>query len=118
MRLVVPDPSNHRLADLARGPALRALDAAGVRVLRHTEGMVHAKALVSDGTALVGSANLDLQSLFLNAEAALVLYGAPEAEAVAGWIEALGASSEAGVAEVGAGRQIAEGAARLVAPLL
>ena len=118
VRLVVPDPSNHRLADLARGPSLRELDAAGVRVLRHTGGMVHAKALVSDGTALVGSANLDLRSLFLNAEAALVLYGAAEADAVAGWIERLGAASVAGVVEAGARRQLVEGVARLVGPLL
>lgn len=118
VRLVVPDPSNHRLADLARGPSLRELDAAGVRVLRHTGGMVHAKALVSDGTALVGSANLDLRSLFLNAEAALVLYGAPEVDAVGGWIERLGEASEAGVEDAGAGRQLVEGAARLVGPLL
>ena len=118
VRLVVPDPSNHRLADLARAPSLRELDAAGVRVLRHTGGMVHAKALVSDGTALVGSANLDLRSLFLNAEAALVLYGAAEADAVAGWIERLGAASVAGVVEAGARRQLVEGVARLVGPLL
>ena len=118
VRLVVPDPSNHRLADLARGPALRDVQAAGGRVLRHTAGMVHAKALVADGVALVGSANLDPRSLFLNAEVALALYDDGEVEAVAGWIDALGTASEAGVSDVGAGRQLAEGAARLVAPLL
>ena len=118
VRLVVPDPSNQRLADLARGPALRALDAAGARVLRYTGGMVHAKALVSDGVALVGSANLDLRSLFLNAEAALVLYGAPEVEAVADWFGRLGAASTPGVVDAGRGRQLVEGVARLVGPLL
>ena len=57
-------------------------------------------------------------SLFLNGEVAAVLYDAPDVSAVAGWIRALGAASESGVGEVGVGRQMVEGAARLVAPLL
>lgn len=118
VRLVVPDPSNHPLADLARGPALRDLQAAGARVLRYTAGMVHAKALVADGVALVGSANLDARSLFLNAEAATVLYDAPEVEAVAAWIDGLARTSETGVGPVGALHELVEGAARLAAPLL
>ncbi|MDT7858342.1 phospholipase D-like domain-containing protein [Rubrivirga sp. S365] len=117
VRLVVPDPSNHRLADLARGPALRDLDAAGGRVLRHT-GMIHAKALVADDVALVGSANLDGRSLFLNSEVTVVVYDAPNVEAVASWIERLGDASTPGVEGVGPGRQLAEGAAGLVGPLL
>jgi len=118
VRLVVPDPSNHPLADLARGPALRDLQLAGARVLRYTAGMVHAKALVADGVALVGSANLDARSLFLNAEAATVLYDAPEVEAVAAWIDGLARTSESGVGPVGALHELVEGAARLAAPLL
>ena len=118
VRLVVPDPSNHRLADLARGPSLRVLSTAGARVLRHTAGMVHAKALVADGVALVGSANLDLRSLFLNAESAVVLYDEADVEPVAAWIRALGEASAPGVRQVGPGRAMIEGAAGLVAPLL
>ena len=118
VRLVVPDPSNHRLADLARGPALRDLDEAGVTVLRYTRGMVHAKALVADDVAIVGSANLDPRSLFLNAEVAVVLYDAPEVETVARWVDALGDGAERGVVPVGATGQLVEGVARLVAPLL
>ena len=118
VRLVVPDPSNHRLADLARGPVVRALDAAGAAVLRHTAGMVHAKALVADDVALVGSANFDLRSLFLNAEVSAVFYRSAEVESVAAWIEALAADSEHGVRQPRAGAAFAEGAARLVAPLL
>lgn len=118
VRLVVPDPSNHRLADLARGPALRDLSAAGGRVLRYTRAMVHAKALVADDVALVGSANLDLRSLFLNSEVAVVTYDPPEVSAVADWIAALGRGSLEGVERASARRQLVEGAARLVAPLL
>ena len=118
VRLIVPDPSNHALADLARGPELRAVQDAGGHVLRHTTGMVHAKAIVADELALVGSANLDPRSLFLNAEAAVLLYDAPEVAAVATWIEQLGVTCQTGVAPVGAGRELVEGAVRLVAPLL
>lgn len=118
VRLMVPDPSNHRLADLARGPALRDLQAAGGRILRYTHTMVHAKALVADDVALVGSANLDPRSLFLNAEAALLCYDAPEVAAVAEWIASLGEDSTEGAREVGPLHQIAEGVARLFGPLL
>lgn len=118
VRLVVPDRSNQPFADLARGPALRALHAAGARIFRYPASMVHAKALVADGRALVGSANLDFRSLLLNAEAALLLYDAPDADAIATYIRRLEKDSIGGVPAVTPGRELAEGLVRLAAPLL
>ena len=118
VRLVTPDPSNHHIADLARGPALRQLEAAGVRILRYTHGMIHAKSLVADGVALVGSANFDPRSLFLNAEAALVLTEAADVSTLASWIEALGKASVEGTGAVTPGRARLEGLAGLVSPLV
>src|SRR5690606_22990607 len=64
--LVVPQRSNHRMADLARGRALRAFAAAGGHVHLHP-AMIHAKlVIVDDELALCGSANLDSRSLLLN----------------------------------------------------
>ena len=86
--LVLPEQSNHRLADFARHRALRDLVAAGARVWLHPR-MVHAKAvLVDDELALVGSANLDGRSLFLNYEMMIAFYDRPAVLCFAQWVEA------------------------------
>jgi cardiolipin synthase len=88
VRLVVPAKSNHPLTDLARRYHLRELQSAGVKVLLYHAGMNHAKMLIVDGeTALLGSANMDLRSLFLNFEIGLVTYSKTEAQAVRTWVE-------------------------------
>jgi cardiolipin synthase len=52
--------------------------------------MVHAKAvLVDDDLALVGSANLDGRSLFLNYEMMIAFYDRPAVVDFARWVEAL-----------------------------
>ena len=86
--LVLPERSNHRLADFARHRALRDLVEAGGRVWMHPR-MVHAKAvLVDDELALVGSANLDGRSLFLNYEMMVAFYDRPAVLAFADWVDA------------------------------
>lgn len=83
--VVVPERSNHRLADIARERALRALSAAGAQVWL-SPAMVHAKAvLIDDELALVGSLNLDARSLFLNYEAMTAFYGAPQLHWLSQW---------------------------------
>ena len=85
--LLMPRKSNHRLADIARHSALRELAAAGARIWL-TPGMVHAKAvLIDDDLALVGSANLDERSLFLNYELMVAFYDRPVVQGFATWIE-------------------------------
>ncbi len=44
------------------------------RILRYAPRMMHAKAVVLDDLAIVGSANIDVRSMLLNFETALVLY--------------------------------------------
>ncbi len=85
--LVVPSRSNHRMADLARGRALRALAAAGGHVHLHP-AMIHAKvAIVDDEMALCGSANLDSRSLLLNFELMTAFYGDREVEWLSRWAQ-------------------------------
>ena len=84
---VLPARSNHRLADVARNRPLRDLARAGARVWL-TDHMVHAKAVViDDALALVGSANLDARSLFLNYEMMTAFYREADVLGFASWIE-------------------------------
>lgn len=108
--LAIPSASNHRLADFVRTRAMRDLARAGVE-FRMLPMMVHAKAVVVDESiALCGSINLDLRSLLLNHEAAVVFYGREEINWFARWIEALAAQGERFVPQPpGILRDVAEG---------
>ncbi|MGV8990578.1 MAG: phospholipase D-like domain-containing protein [Thiobacillus sp.] len=89
VRLLLPQQSNHRLADLARARYLRELVAAGaiIKVIPHA--MLHAKALLADDLALAGSANVDLRSLFLNFELGCLFLSTSDSEALASWLSRL-----------------------------
>jgi cardiolipin synthase len=119
VRIVMPRRSNHPITDLVRGTHLRELQAAGATVHLYGAGMMHAKAmLVDDDLALLGTANFDVRSLFLNYEVGLLVHSAEEVAAVEAWINALLRNTTAGVADVGAARDLVEGVARMAAPLL
>ena len=92
--LLLPRRSNHRLADWARGRAVRELVEAGVNV-RLLPAMLHAKAVVVDDVlALCGSANLDSRSLFINYEAMAAFYGRAQIDWLADWITRTAADGE------------------------
>lgn len=85
--LLIPAKSNHRLSDMARGRPLRALDQAGARIWLAPQ-MLHAKmALVDDELALVGSANLDSRSLFLNYELMMAFHERGDVLRFADWFD-------------------------------
>jgi cardiolipin synthase len=87
VELLLPARSNHRLSDVARSRALRALAMAGARIGLAPQ-MLHAKLVVVDEVlALAGSANIDSRSLFLNYELMLAFH---DRDAIAGfdaWFE-------------------------------
>jgi cardiolipin synthase A/B len=119
VRVVVPARSNHRLADLVAASVLRDLGAAGADVRLYGPGMLHAKALLIDEqVAMVGSANFDLRSLYLDYEVALLLYGKDEARWVADWFEATCVSAVRGTPAPGPIASKVQVIARLLAPLV
>ncbi len=76
VQVIVPVASDRRAADLAGRAYFAELLAAGVEIHLHDAGLLHAKSLsVDDRFAMVGSANLDRRSFYLNYEVNLVLYG-------------------------------------------
>jgi len=119
VRLIVPARSNHLSADLARASYLRDLHNAGGRVLLYTPVMLHAKAVVfDDQLAVIGSANMDMRSLFLNYEVALFVSSPTPVEEVAAWALGLMADSERELPVPGRTRELGENIVRLLSPLL
>jgi cardiolipin synthase len=119
VRLIVPARSNHITADLARAGYLRDLHNAGGKVLLYTPVMLHAKVVIfDDELAIIGSANMDMRSLFLNYELALFLWTPSQVEEIAAWAKGLLADSQRELPAPGWPREIAENVVRLFSPLL
>jgi cardiolipin synthase len=84
--LILPARSNHPITDFARRHYTRELRKAGARVLLYGPGMLHAKAVMVDHRiGLVGSANFDLRSLFVNFEIGVILYSEADVLAMRAW---------------------------------
>jgi cardiolipin synthase len=117
VRIVVPEHSNHRTADYAGASYLRTVAAAGGRIACFEPTMLHAKAvLVDDTLAAIGSANLDMRSLFYNYEIALLCTSVHEITELAAWFDTLWPACGE-LAPAGAARGLVESVARLIGPL-
>jgi cardiolipin synthase len=117
VRVVVPRRSNHRTADYAGASYLRALAAAGGTIACYEPGMMHGKAvLVDDTLAVIGSANVDMRSLFLNYEVAVFCTTSSDVASLASWFESL-LGSCGPLAPAGRTKALVEAVARLIGPL-
>lgn len=125
VKILVPNLSDndHRFVGLAARSYYDELIAAGCEIHEYVPGMLHSKYMVIDDTvAAIGSANMDVRSLYLNYEVTAMFYD----RAVAG------ALAEVFVEDVRNGRRVeaaeraqlplrwrfAEGIARIMSPLL
>ena len=110
VELLIPARSNHRLSDIARGRALRALAQAGAHVWLAPQ-MLHAKlAVIDDQLALGGSANVDSRSLFLNYEMMIAFHEANDVRRFGAWFERERQSAQPfALHKPGLARDVAEG---------
>lgn len=121
--VIVPERSNKRIVDFASNHPLRQLHHAGVRVRFYRPRMLHAKlAAVDDQIAVIGSANIDPRSLFVNFEVGVVLLSQPDVDALVHWtnriLEECVPYMESRRAHSGPSRRLLEDFAHLLVPLL
>ena len=119
VRIILPAHSNHMLADLARAQFLRDLAADGAKI--HTcRRMIHAKLMLFDRRlAVVGSANVDVRSMYLNFEVAATMYSPATIDVIERWMRArMSESHTPDLSPASLWRGAAETLSSLVAPLL
>ena len=75
VHIIIPKRSDRLSADLAARAFFQDLLDVGIHIHLHQRGVLHAKSMsVDDAIAMVGTANFDLRSLYLNYELALFFY--------------------------------------------
>ena len=88
VQILVPQRSDSRLVTAAARSYFEELVRVGVRVHEYASSMLHAKTLVVDGMALVGTANMDNRSFRLNFEVAAAMFDEGLAEQLAEMFQA------------------------------
>jgi cardiolipin synthase len=75
VHLIIPERSDQASADAACRAYFQELLDVGVHIHLHQSGILHAKSMsIDDTVAMIGTANLDWRSLYLNYELVLFLY--------------------------------------------
>jgi cardiolipin synthase A/B len=125
VKILVPNPADNdlRFVALAARSYYDELMAAGCQIYEYTPGMLHSKYLIIDDTvACIGSANMDVRSLYLNYEVTAMFYDRGVVESLARVFlddVANGLLVQASDrAKLPLQSRFAEGIARIVSPLL
>ncbi|MCQ2371102.1 MAG: cardiolipin synthase [Akkermansia sp.] len=88
VRILVPQKSDNKMADLARLTFQHGLVSRGVKMLAYTPGVLHEKVTLMDRELCsIGSANMDERSLRLNFELTMLLEGREMNARVAAMLE-------------------------------
>lgn len=118
IKLITPKNSNHRVADLARSSFMRELEEHGIAVHLYEGTMLHAKAVLFDEAAMLGSVNLDNRSLFLNYEVATFVASERVLDEIETWMQGLLAESVSEPRSKSRVRRVTENFMRIFAPQL
>ncbi len=77
IRIMTPHRWDKRIVHFTTRSYYRELIRAGIRIFEYTPGFIHSKTFVSDDTtAVIGSANMDFRSLYLQYECGVWMHGA------------------------------------------
>lgn len=121
VELLVPKVMDVRVVALASTRYISRCVAAGVEVYRYGGGFLHSKTIVIDeGVVIIGSANIDYRSLCYNMEVLAIIYNRAVAADYISRFKADVALSERVDADNSTSLPtlLAQGAARLLAPIL
>lgn len=121
VELLIPARSDVRIAGLAAEAFVRYCVGQGVKIYRYRNGFLHSKLItIDESVAIVGSANLDYRSLLYNLEASVAIYSPALVREYNSRFCADLALSEPVIYiwRPSIFRLLAEGLARLLAPLL
>ncbi|MDA3787306.1 MAG: phospholipase D-like domain-containing protein [Desulfobacula sp.] len=119
IKLITPAKSNHLFADLGRSSYMRDLYNIGIEVCLLPTGMIHAKAILFDEEGvMMGSANIDQRSLFLNYEVVSFIYSKKSIAASEKWMRMLLEKCDGHMKPAGKLRKIGENLMNIFAPLL
>ncbi|SEO14629.1 cardiolipin synthase [Paenibacillus sp. OV219] len=123
VRIIIPYVPDTKLVLMASLSYVEEMLAAGVRIYRYKGGFVHAKVIIIDELlASVGTANMDMRSLFSNFEINALLFDEMAIERLeADFMNDLQSCTEVSLAEFRKRplkQKVAEAAARMLSPLL
>ena len=106
------------MADMVRGRYLRNLQRASAKIYLYLPRMMHAKILLKDDDiAMIGTANMDVRSLFLDYEIAAFFYDTVSIQAVESWINGTFRDCSLGVKEASMLRNLLEAVIHIMAPM-
>ncbi|TWU48369.1 phospholipase D-like domain-containing protein [Rubripirellula reticaptiva] len=116
VQVLVPQVSDLRPVDYARHDYFKDLVEVGCKVHRYPKRMVHAKVgIVDDWVALVGSANFDVRSFFLNYELSVLVHDKATIAEVSNWYEDLSRDCDSGLTDHSRSRSALATAVRMFA---
>ena len=119
IKLITPASSNHLIADLGRSSFMRELSASGIDLCLFRGGMIHAKAILVDKKGvMMGSANIDQRSLFLNYEVVSFIYSQEIIAASERWMKGLIEKCQGQMKPASGWRRMGENLMSIFAPLL
>lgn len=125
VQILVPNQRDNdsRLVAYAAASYYDALLDVGCKIYEYQPGMMHSKSMVIDETlAVIGSANMDVRSLYLDFEVTTLFYDRGVTQQLAALFERDRAQGRLVTLEdraaIKLGRRLLEGTARLLSPLL
>jgi len=119
VKIITPEKSDNRLADISRSGFLRDLQSEAVEILFYRSNMMHAKACLIDGKcAILGSSNFDARSFFYNFEVVSFIYTKEDIMIVQRWVGSLFPECELGLRDVSNIRKQFENFFKMFAPAL